>query len=136
VPLGQFAPLARLDRVRLFSLQKGPGSEQIGDAAFPITDLLGNCDETSDPFMNCAAVVKNLDLLVTVDTSVAHLAGALGVPVWIALPFLPDWRWLLEREDSPWYPTARLFRQRSWRSWPDVFDRIAAQVDDLSHRSG
>jgi len=66
-----------------------------------------------EDFMDAAAVMKNLDLVVTVDTAVAHLAGALGVPVWVLLPFAPDWRWLLEREDSPWYPTMRLFRQRT-----------------------
>ena len=128
IPLGQFAPLARLDGVRLFSLQKGPGSEQIKEAAFPITDLACRLDEASGPFMDTAAVMKNLDLIITADTSIAHLAGALGVPVWIALPFLPDWRWLLAREDSPWYPTVRLFRQTNRGNWQEVFERIAGQV--------
>ena len=67
-------------------------------------------------------------LVVTVDTAVAHLAGALAVPVWVALPFLPDWRWLLEREDSPWYPSMRLFRQRRLGDWPDVFSRICSAL--------
>jgi hypothetical protein len=71
-----------------------------------------------------AALMANLDLIVSVDTSVAHLAGALGKPVWILLPFIPDWRWLLDREDSPWYPTARLFRQNHARTWDDVIIRV------------
>ena len=83
--------------------------------------------------MDTAAIVKNLDLVVTVDTAVAHLAGALGTPVWLALPFVPDWRWLLEREDSPWYPTARLFRQTKRGNWQDVFRRIADAVRKLAH---
>ena len=72
-----------------------------------------------------AAIMKNLDLVISCDTAVAHLAGALGVPVWVALPFVPDWRWLLEREDSPWYPTMRLFRQRRAGDWGEVFERMA-----------
>jgi ADP-heptose:LPS heptosyltransferase len=75
--------------------------------------------------------VKNLDLVVTVDTSVAHLAGALGVPVWVALAADPDWRWLLERDDSPWYPTMRLFRQEQLGQWKPVFQRIASEVARL-----
>jgi predicted O-linked N-acetylglucosamine transferase (SPINDLY family) len=136
ISLGQFAPLARLDGVQLFSLQKGPGSEQIKEAVFPITDLASRFDEARGPFMDAAAVMKNLDLVISADTSVAHLAGALGVPVWIALPFLPDWRWLLEREDSPWYPTVRLFRQTNRGSWQEVFERIVAEVEKLSRKSG
>ena len=75
--------------------------------------------------MDTAAVLKNLDLVISVDTAIAHLAGALGIPVWVALPFVPDWRWLMDREDSPWYPTMRLFRQTRPGQWEDVFQRIA-----------
>src|SRR5262249_33786976 len=82
--------------------------------------------------MDTAAVMKNLDLVVTSDTALAHLAGSLGVPVWLALPFAPDWRWLLEREDSPWYPTMRLFRQRQVNQWEDVFNRMAADLEQTS----
>jgi protein O-GlcNAc transferase len=130
IPLSQFAALARVDGVRLFSLQKGPGSEQLGAAAFAVTDLGCRLDENSGPFMDTAAVMKNLDLVISSDTAVAHLAGALAVPVWIVLPFLPDWRWLLAREDSPWYPTMWLFRQRSRGNWNEVFERIAAALRD------
>jgi hypothetical protein len=114
--------------VRLISLQKGPGSEQIRQVPFPVEDLASRLDETAGAFVDTAAVMKNLDLVITSDTSIAHLAGALGVPVWVALSHIPDWRWLLEREDSPWYPTMRLFRQTTPGDWPGVFGRIAEAI--------
>ena len=123
-PLAQFASLAEAPGVQLYSLQKGPGAEQAAGAGFPIIDL-GN---RLEHFADAAAVMMSLDLVVTVDTAAAHCAGALGVPVWVALPFAPDWRWLLDREDSPWYPTMRLFRQKQFGQWPEVFARIAAEI--------
>ena len=128
-----FAPLARLEGVRLISLQKGTGADKPADDAnsFFVTDLGSDFDKVSGAFMDTAAVMEQLELVVSVDTSVAHCAGALGVPVWVALPFAPDWRWLLEREDSPWYPTMRLFRQRRWGDWDEVFQRIADEVQKL-----
>jgi tetratricopeptide (TPR) repeat protein len=87
------------------------------------TDLLHFGGEL-DSFFDTAAIISNLDLVISVDTSVAHLAGALGKSVWILLPYVPDWRWLLDREDSPWYPTARLFRQNHTRAWDDVITRV------------
>ena len=81
--------------------------------------------------MDTAAVMKTLDLVISSDTAVAHLAGALGVPVWVALSKVPDWRWMLEREDSPWYPTMRLFRQTEAGNWDGVFARMAAEVMKL-----
>ena len=125
--LDQFEPLTRLDGVRLVSLQKGFGTEQIGEIAdrFAVLDLGNRLDD----FMDSAAVLSNLDLVVTPDTSVAHLAGALGVPVWVALPFAPDWRWSLDRQDSPWYPTLRSFRQREWGDWNEVFERITRELE-------
>ena len=132
IPLRAFAPLARLPGVRLISLQKGPGWEEIAAAAenVPVVDLGRALDEAAGPFMDTAAIMHNLDLVITSDTVIAHLAGALGVPVWVALPFVPDWRWLLEREDSPWYPTMRLFRQKRPGEWDEVFERIAAAVGE------
>jgi Flp pilus assembly protein TadD len=133
IPLAQFAPLARVAGVRLYSLQKGPGMEQMAANAgcFPVTDLGSRLDETTGAFMETVAVVVNLDLVVTCDSAVEHLAGALGVPVWIALPFVPDYRWLLGREDSPWYPTVRLFRQPALGEWRPVFARMAAELGSL-----
>jgi tetratricopeptide (TPR) repeat protein len=130
IPLTHFTPLAQVDGVRLFSLQKGTGREQLAAVAsyLPVIDLADRLDETTGGFMDTAAVIKNLDLVVTSDTSVAHLAGALGVPVWVALALGADWRFLLGREDSPWYPTMRLFRQTQMGDWDGVFERIAAEL--------
>jgi hypothetical protein len=128
IPLADFAPLARLPGVRLISLQKGFGSEQMSAIDFPVLDLSGRLDEVAGPFMDTAAVIRNLDLVVTANTAIAHLAGALGAPVWLALQHAPDWRWLEGREDSPWYPTMRIFRQTAPGRWADVFQRIAAAV--------
>jgi len=130
IPLAQFARLAQVPGVRLISLQKGAGTDQLRLVAgqFPVLDLASRLDETSGPFVDSAAVMINLDLVITSDTAVPHLAGALGVPVWVALPLVPDWRWLLEREDSPWYPTMRLFRQTRYGKWEDVFERMAEEM--------
>jgi tetratricopeptide (TPR) repeat protein len=121
-PLSRFAEVARLPGISLISLQKGHGAEQLGDPRndFSVVDM------TRDlvTFLDTGAIMKNLDLVITADTAVAHLAGALGVPVWVALPYAPDWRWMLERDDSPWYPTMRLFRQRSPGDWNGVFAEI------------
>ena len=87
-------------------------------------DLGPELDESSGAFMDSAAVLAHLDVLVCSDTALAHLAGSLGVECWVALPFHPDWRWLLEREDSPWYPGMRLFRQPRPGVWGEVFERI------------
>jgi tetratricopeptide (TPR) repeat protein len=132
VPLTEFGPLSRVEGVRLFSLQVGPGMEQLGAPGAPsgVIDLGSRFDRGS--FADAAAVLKNLDLLITVDTALAHLAGALAVPVWVALPFLPDWRWMLDRPDSPWYPTMRLFRRTQPGRWGDVFRSMAAALGDLA----
>jgi len=76
-------------------------------------------------FADTAAILEQLDLIITVDTAVAHLAGALGRPVWILLPFLPDWRWMLDRDDSPWYASVKLFRQRRPSDWTEVVQDVA-----------
>jgi ADP-heptose:LPS heptosyltransferase len=85
-------------------------------------------DTSHGGFMDSAAMMMNLDLVITSDTSVPHLAGALGLPVWVALPYVPDWRWLLDRSDSPWYPTMRLFRQKRAGDWAGVFEEIGAAL--------
>jgi hypothetical protein len=112
IPLEAFAPLARVEGVRLVSLQKGAGSEQVRavDGRFAVAELPG-LDESGGAFVDTAAVLASLDLVVCCDTALGHLAGALGVPCWLALMAVPDWRWLLGRDDSPWYPRCRLFRQ-------------------------
>jgi len=130
IPLARFAPLAKVQGIRLISLQKGPGIDQLHGLAnqFPVHDLGDRLDEAAGAFMDTAAIMKNLDLVISSDTAVAHLAGALGVRVWLALARVPDWRWLLQRPDSPWYPTMHLFRQSRAGDWDEVFERMAAKL--------
>ena len=123
LPLTAFRPLAK-DGVRLISLQKGEGEEQIAAADFPVA-VLDGLDNGPDAFMDTAAAMMAMDLVITSDTSIAHLAGALGRPVWVALRRVPDWRWMLNRSDSPWYPTMRLFRQSVDGDWGTVFAAMA-----------
>lgn len=134
VPLRHFGVLARLADVKLFSLQCGQGSEQLGQIgdAFSVVDFGPDFDKSSGPFMDTAAVMKNLDLVVSSDTSIVHLAGALGVPVWVALSYSPDWRWLETHSDSPWYPTMRLFRQRQLGDWDELFQRVARELSEVA----
>jgi hypothetical protein len=121
--LASFGPLAELDATALISLQKGAGQAAIGSYFGP-APLVNLGAEISD-FVDTMAIIEALDLLVTVDTAVAHVAGAMGKPVWMMLPFAPDWRWLLDRSDSPWYPTARLFRQSLAGDWGGVMRQVA-----------
>ena len=87
-----------------------------------------NCDPLLNDFADSAGLLENLDLVISVDTSVVHLAGAMGKQVWTLLPRVPDWRWLIDRPDSPWYPTMRLFRQQQLRNWPEVFQTVADEL--------
>jgi hypothetical protein len=121
--LAAFAPIAALDHISLVSLQKGAAQCAIADY-FHRAPLLNLGAEIAD-FVDTMAIIEELDLVITVDTSVAHLAGAMGKPAWILLPYAPDWRWLLERSDSPWYPAARLFRQPSPGDWGSVAHRVS-----------
>jgi len=130
-PLASMAPLARVPGVQLFSLQKGTSNESPASVPFPVNDLAARLET----FADTAAVLRCLDLVVCVDTSIAHLAGALGVPVWLALWDPPDWRWLLGREDSPWYPGVRLFRQKVRGDWGEVFGRMALELHELLRRT-
>jgi Tfp pilus assembly protein PilF len=131
-PLTHFAHLARLPGVRLISLQKGDGREQIVPLAgqFRVAELVhpDHGDEDRRDFLDTAAVINELDLVVTPDTSLAHLAGALGARVFVALPAVAEWRWLIDRDHSPWYPSMRLFRQTTPGDWAGVFERIAGVV--------
>jgi SAM-dependent methyltransferase len=133
VSLDQFGPIGRIDNVRLISLQKGP---PILDAGFPVETLGSDFDRGSAAFLDTAAVLKTVDLVITIDTSVAHLAGALGVPTWIAIKRAPDWRWGEDGSTSPWYPTARLFRQKTIGRWDDVFADITSALHELLESGG
>ena len=124
--LAAFAPLAAVPGVSLVSLQKGPSADQAGRyyGRAPLINIGAEVQDYDDTM----ALLDSLDLVVTVDTSVGHLAAAMGRPAWILLATAPDWRWLLERSDSPWYPTVRLFRQTVARQWRDVMERVAAAL--------
>jgi Flp pilus assembly protein TadD len=130
-PVVLFRALSGLAGVRLISLQKNAGEEQLdalpGDLR--IERLGVEFDTGPDAFLDTAAVMESLDLVITSDTSIAHLAGALGRPTWVALKHIPDWRWLLGRADCPWYPGHRLFRQERRGDWEGVFGRIRAALE-------
>jgi tetratricopeptide (TPR) repeat protein len=129
IPLEQFRPLTKLPGVQLVSLQKSSGiSPEL--ASLGVFDPGENLDSQGGAFMDTAAIMANLDLVISSDTSVPHLAGALGVPIWLTLPLVPDWRWLLDRGDSPWYPTMTLFRQPRAGDWTAVFHQINTALQE------
>lgn len=135
IPLHFFAPLSCVANVRLISLQKEFGIDQLAHLPDGMrVETLGDFDASGEAFLDSAALLESLDLVVTSDSAIAHLAGALGRPVWVALKFAPDWRWLLKRDDSPWYPTMRLFRQQRLDDWTDVFAMIAGELQKLEAR--
>jgi hypothetical protein len=128
IPLAQFAGIAHTPGVRLYSLQFGLGREQLQLAAdWPLVDFA----ESLGDFHRTAALVCNLDLVISCDSAPAHLAGALGIPVWLALAFNADWRWLVDRTDSPWYPTMRLFRQPHPGDWEAAFRQMENELPAL-----
>jgi Flp pilus assembly protein TadD len=134
IPLEYFTALAQLPGVQLISLQKQDDGETIAASSRfpPMLEPGPDFDTVHGAFEDTAAIMMNPDLIITSDTSVPHLAGALGVPVWVALPFVPDWRWMLQRTDSPWYPTMRLFRQKSQGDWSGVFNEIFALLKQIA----
>jgi tetratricopeptide (TPR) repeat protein len=128
IPLADLAPLLEIQQITFISLQKEVRDH---DQALLAQSSIVDYGERLHDFADTAALIATLDLVITVDTSVAHLAGALGKPVWILLPHIPDWRWLLERTDSPWYPTARLYRQPTAADWQSVVRNVAGDVRRL-----
>ena len=132
VPLAAFSPLASLPGLRLVSLQQGHGAEQID--AVPWRDGLLHLGEEIDrdgAFLDTAAILAHVDLVITSDTALAHLAGAMGVPIWLALAHVPDWRWGLAGAATPWYPAMRLFRQPARGDWRSVFDAMVRAIAEL-----
>ncbi|HEY4077757.1 MAG TPA: tetratricopeptide repeat-containing glycosyltransferase family protein [Rhizomicrobium sp.] len=125
-PPEALAGIANISGVRLIGLQKDANSEML--RAAKIETLGDDFDAGTDAFLDSAAVITNLDLVISIDASMAHLAGAMGRPVWVALKYVPEWRWGLDRTDSPWYPTARLFRQQTDGDWSDVFAEMQAEL--------
>jgi tetratricopeptide (TPR) repeat protein len=134
VPLEMFGRLATIPGVRLISLQKGAVVDQLRAVSEDLrVEVLGEeFDEGPQAFLDSAAVMTHLDLIITCDTALAHLAGALGRPTWIAIKRVPDWRWLLDRSDCPWYPSVRLFRQPRHGDWESVFGAMQAELASLA----
>lgn len=133
VTLSALTPLAEIDGIQLISLQRGFGSEQLKTwkGSKIIYCLPENIDETSGAFMDTSAILEFLDLIVTSDTSMAHLSGALGRPTCVMLGYTPDWRWLQNRTDSPWYPSCKLFRQPQVGDWSTVVSGIGEHISSL-----
>jgi tetratricopeptide (TPR) repeat protein len=133
IPLEKFLPLMQVPGVRLISLQKVHGLDQLERLPPGMTvETLADVDRGEDAFLDTAAIMMCLDVVVTSDTAIAHLAGALGVPAFVALKKVPDWRWMMDREDSPWYGSLRLFRQETAGDWDGVFARIKAELSRLA----
>jgi hypothetical protein len=122
IPFEQLAPLLAVPGVQFISLQKGATAN---DPA--LLDWMGECQD----YLDTAALAQHLDLVISVDTSVAHMAGALAKPVWLLNRYESEWRWLLDREDSPWYPTMRIFRQPALHDWHSVIARITEELQKL-----
>jgi len=128
-PLRQYAGLSKIPGVRLISLQRHDQAGEVND--FPVEQFGPEFDGGADAFIDSAALMQSLDLVITSDTGTAHLAGALGRPVWVALKYVPDWRWLLDRSDTPWYPTMRLFRQPAAEDWDGLFGQMQTELATL-----
>jgi Flp pilus assembly protein TadD len=124
IPFNVFSKLFEISNINWISLQVGVGAEDVKESSCKVNAV----SETIIDFYETAGIIDNLDLVITVDTSVAHLAGAMGKKTWVLLPFAPDWRWQLECEDSPWYPTIRLFRQSRIGNWQDVLEKVEEAI--------
>jgi ADP-heptose:LPS heptosyltransferase len=134
MPLAMVRPLLDLPGIHWLSLQKGEASSQLAEQAalHPAFAIIEDAAPTLNDYADTANLIDSLDLVLTVDTSVAHLAGAMAKPVWILIQHhLPDWRWMLKRKDSPWYQSARLFRQPAQKDWPGVIAAVAAELCSL-----
>ena len=133
-PLKELFGLSQTENVRLISLQKGYGAEQLNELppGMKVESFREDYDSGGDAFLDAAAIMENLDLVISPDTAIAHLAGALGRPTWLALQHVPEWRWMLGRKDSPWYPTMRLFRQGERGDWRGVFAAMELELRALA----
>jgi hypothetical protein len=133
MPAPCLRPLLATGNAHFFSLQKGAAARDID--VFPAGTIADLAADISD-FADTAAIIANLDLVISVDTAVAHLAGAMGRQVWMLVPHVPEWRWLLDRDDTPWYPTMRLFRQSAPGGWDDLIGRVIEALPAISPRQG
>lgn len=131
IPLNNFAPLATIKGISFYSLQKYDGVEQLDSANFPLY-VFDDLDENAGPFMDTAAIIKNLDLIITVDTAITHLAGGLGAKVWLLQPYATaDWRWICHRTDSYWYPSMRIFKQQKPFDYDGVIEQVRIALQEL-----
>ena len=131
IPLQNFAPLAAIDGVSLYSLQKYDGTEQLATSNIKI-NTFDNLDEQTGPFMDTAAIIQNLDLIITVDTAMVHLAGGLGAKVWLLHPYATaDWRWICHHNDSYWYPNLRIFKQQKPFDYDGVIEQVRVALQEL-----
>jgi len=132
MPLALFEDILRMPGVSVYNLQKRDGLEQCKLLPSDVRLIsYDDFDTVHGPFMDTAALISQLDLVITVDTSIAHLAGALGAPTWVVLPFVAEWRWMVERADSPWYPTMRLFRQPEAGDWDSVMRAVYVELGKI-----
>lgn len=133
IPLKKFIALSELSNISFYSLQRVTGLNELNDVnkSFPIIVFDSDFDDSHGRFMDTAALMLNLDLVITVDTAVAHLAGALGVRTWLILPATADWRWQQNRTDCPWYPCMRIFRQKHAGNWDEVIQEIKFEIKNL-----
>ncbi|MBM4004781.1 MAG: FkbM family methyltransferase [Planctomycetes bacterium] len=135
IPFAELIPLQKFAGVQWLSLQKGAGLEQRDRFAGQLdVELIPGMDESSAAFLDSAAIMRNLDLVITIDSAIAHVAGSLGVPTWLLLAHVPDWRWMLDRTDSPWYPSLRIFRQPRVGDWSSVIGQIAEELPAIDAR--
>jgi ADP-heptose:LPS heptosyltransferase len=132
ISLNALSDLARIQGVQFYSLQKGAPARQI-ESPPPGMQIVDWTAELTD-FADTAALVSNLDLVISVDSAVAHLTGALGIPAWVLVQFVPDWRWLLDRSDSPWYPSITLFRQSARGDWSRPIRQLTDQLTTMASR--
>jgi tetratricopeptide (TPR) repeat protein len=138
IPFALLEPLLHVEGAHFFSLQLGQEAAQLAASQAPVTGVVPDLTDLAPAITDLAdtaALMQHLDLVIAVDTAVLHLAGALGRPAWGMLPFSPDWRWLLDREDSPWYPTLRLFRQPQYGDWSAVVEAVRATLEQTCRRA-
>ena len=129
--ISNFNDISKIPNLELINLYKGEEEKQILDINFEVTTFNKSLNEKENAFIDTSAIMMNCDLIITSDTVIAHLAGALGCTVWVVLKYVPDWRWMLDRLDSPWYPTTKLYRQNNLDDWVPVFNKIKDDLENI-----
>lgn len=130
MPLSELAPIAEISGISIYSVQKTSGTAQLSNFPMNIITFEGDVDQSNGRFMDTAAIITHLDLVITIDTSIGHLASGLGTETWVMLANPYDWRWMLDRSDSPWYPKTRLFKQPTPGDWKTVIEEITQALKE------